>query len=109
MEKRERADEIMAGALLTSIAKMRSAARQTTVESICSPTSPHSPRAMSVRMASSRERSFRRSRFFRDRSLTDDSKRSTDNNNKPRSPKGSSTSDSFQRSTEEEKSFTELS
>jgi hypothetical protein len=105
MEQREPAEHIMAGALLTSIAKMRSAARKTTVESICSDT-PYSPRALSLRMASSRERSFRTSRFFRSASMREENKK-LDDHNKPRSPSarvGSSSSDSCRRSMDEEKS-----
>lgn len=113
LEKRDRAEQIMAGALLTSIAKMRSAARQTTVESLCS-ASPRSPKALSVRMASPKTRSFRRSRFWRSTSLPRERVKLDDHSpEKPRLlsvlPVASSSSDSLRRSTEEEKSSTEVS
>lgn len=113
LEKRDRSEQIMAGALLTSIAKMRSAVRQTTVDSLCSST-PHSPRALSVRMASPKKRSFRRSRFWRSTSLTRERLKLDDYSpEKPRSLSmlpvaASSSSDSIRRSTEEEKSSTDL-
>jgi len=113
-EKRDRAEQIMAGALLTSIAKVRSAARQTTVESICSDTKPHSPRAYSVRLASPKASLVRRSRFLRATSQTQERSKFEDHSpDKPRSlsifPLGSSSSDSYRRSTDEEKWSTDMS
>jgi len=112
LEKRDRSEQIMAGALLTSIAKIRSAARQTTVDTICS-ASPRTPKALSVRMASPKPRSFRRSRFWRSTSFTHGREKGEDQSlDKPRQlsmlPVASSSSNSYRRSMEEEKSSTEL-
>jgi len=114
MEKRDHAEQIMAGALLTSIARMRSAARQTTVESICADTQPHSPRAMSIRLGSPKGSSYRRSRFTRSTSLNRETgKIKYHSPDKPRSlsmlPLASSSSSSYRRSNWDEKSSTGIS
>jgi len=112
--KRDHTEQIMAGALLTSIARMRSAARQTTVESICADSQPHSPRALSLRLASPKGSSYRRSRFTRSTSLNREAGKFNFNSpDKPFSlsvlPLASSSSSSYRRSTWEEKSSTDIS
>jgi len=112
-EKSDRAEQIMAGALLTSIAKVRSAARLTTVESICSDTKPQSLRAFSIRLAYPKPSSVRRSRFLRAPSQTRERGKFEDHSaDKPRSlsifPLASSSSDSYRHSTEEEKWSTDM-